>query len=74
MININGIYFDKIKTAKVVQQCIPEEREFCRGLMRFVTTKWKEYWDVEINGEYINKSFETKEEAEKYLANIVKGM
>ena len=65
MINLNGIYFDKIRTAKVVDQC-----DVDRDLFGFAT-KIHIYYDVEVNGELLGLELD-KSEAENWLKKHIK--
>ena len=65
MINLNGVYFDKVRTARVIKECDVE-----RDLWGFATSIHV-YFDVEVNGESLGLELDA-DEAEKYIRRHIK--
>lgn len=72
MININGAYFDKIRSARIYEDTHVIYRDgWCN--IRYIS-HFEVYYDMEINGLKIGLKLKTKEKAIEYLENIMKGV
>jgi len=63
MINLNGIYFDKIRTARVVRR---EHTEWTCNMAGSFPESYSQWFDVEVNGEDLGLQLD-KHQAEEWL-------
>lgn len=68
MIELNGIFFDKIRIAKVVQR---DHVEYQYTMIGKFPKKYSQWFDVEINGEDLGLRLD-KDKAEEWLKENIK--